>query len=330
MIPEMTMFFPTGDHMNHFVYVPGLVGVETELDRFHWSFGCCPRSSEREAFENCKIRVHLTVVPDKHITIPAEDPAAAQFRRFTARPDAMELFFAQRFLRCIECRFSLEVKGDDIYAKVGRNYYKKIRYKVMNIHPIWYVLFDLASVLLLRKGYLPVYASAVIKYGEAALIMGPPGIGKTFTALSLSMKHGFGILSEDIAVTDGERIWPVPWTQTYRSYGKDYETHAKTVEKIFDPARVEKIFLLGRGAKREAPAPEPFEKIRLLNRYGVGYSHAPALIALNYFNPGFSLARAETAETGILRKLSEQKRTFFVSSDDPKDYCDAVCGIFLN
>lgn len=154
--------------------------------------------------------------------------------------------------------------------------------------------------------------------------MGPPGIGKSFTALSLSMKHGFGIMSEDIVVTDGERIWPVPWTQTYRDYGKEYEEHIEKAEKIFDSAPVDKVFLIGSGERGVQPTSGAVDKMLLLNSYDIGYYCSPAMIALNYFNKDFSLKDAEAAERDIIKRLSENSPVLSITSDNAEDYCEAV------
>ena len=306
--------------MNHFVYVPGLVGIETELECFRWNFGYYPPVADKSEFEKCAAKIYLKVVPDKKIAYAGAEEGVSSFRRFSAHPEAGDLYFSQRMFKLFNARFALHVKGNDIYAEVGKSYFKKIRYKVMNVHPIWYVLFDLTTYLLIGNGYLPVYASAVVKDGRATLIMGPPGSGKTLTALSLSMKHGFRLMSEDLVVTDGERIWPAPWTQTYRDYGKEYEDFIKTAEKPLDPAPAERLFLIERGTGTER---DPFDKMSILNRYDIGYPGSPVLLALSYFNGDVSLKRAEETERCILKKLFENVSVFSVSSCNA-DHSDVI------
>ncbi len=135
------------------------------------------------------------------------------------------------------------------------------------------------------------------------------------------MKRSLGIMSEDIAITDGESVWPVPWTDTYRDYGEEYVKHIKNIGKIFNPAPAGKIFIIGSGAE---PFRDPFEKIYLLNRYDIGYYRSPALLALSYFNENISLSRAEETERKTIKRLIENSKVYCLPSDTPEGYCDAV------
>lgn len=310
--------------MNYFIYVPGLVGLETETDDFSWSFGCRSQTSGENDYRACKVRMHLRLLPDKQIVLPGADTGIHQFRRFSGRPGRMELFFSHRVMKLLALRFCLTIQGDDVYVTVGKNYLKRLKYKIMNLHPIWYIMFDVAAVLLLKKGYLTLYAAAVQKADRAELIMGAPGSGKTYTALSLAMRHGYRLLSEDISVTDGERIWPVPWTQTYRSYGRAYDEYIRTAEKQLADAPIDRVFILENGGEGNEALGEPAEQMLLLNRYSIGFDHSPALIALNYFNKAFSLKQAETAAETILRNLAENKSPAIVCSQRPEDFCEII------
>ncbi len=310
--------------MKYFVYVPELVAVETDLDSFKWNLGADPPEAGREEYDRCKVRIHLCVVDNKDVPVNAD--GADIFRRFSGRRDAGDIAFSQRMFKLFDMRFSISVSGNEITAVVGKSYFRRIKYKIMNVHPIWYILFDLTTLLLLREGLLPVYCSAVKKDDAASLIMAPPNMGKSFTALSLSQKHGFGIISEDIAVTDGERVWPVPWTDTFRDYGEELEKSRKEADKVLSTSEIKNVFLLGRGEGKVKTLDDPFEKMMLLNRYDIRYYCSPALLALNYFNGELSLEASEKTEREIIKKLIRNCSVYSVDSEDAAGYCDLISG----
>lgn len=64
----------------------------------------------------------------------------------------------------------------------------------------------------LKRGWLPLHASAVCVAGEAVAFLGPPGAGKSTLAAAF-MRAGFGVAADDVAIvdtTDPEGPWLRP------------------------------------------------------------------------------------------------------------------------
>ncbi len=77
----------------------------------------------------------------------------------------------------------------------------------MNLHSLGYILTDLASLLLLRRGYAPLHCSA-FKSGDATVVItAPPNTGKTLTSVMACMEHQADYIAEDLAITDGQDIF---------------------------------------------------------------------------------------------------------------------------
>ena len=310
--------------MNHFVYVRDLVGVRTNAESFRWSFGSAAPAVSEEQFSRCRIKIDLRIVKDRDVPLPPPLTAGeGNFRFFHGYRNAGTLAY-HRKLFGLPLSYTVSVRGNVIRATVGKTYFRLIRLKVMNLHPIWYVLFDLTTALLLKNGYLPVYASSFAHDERGALVMAPPNTGKTLTAIRLSENPRVRLLGEDIAVTDGERIYAVPWTDTYRSYGAAADTgrHPAFSETS---APLDRLFLLERGSGGLRDASSDCEKrIALLNRYGIGWSFSPAVTALGYFNDDVSPESLREQETAILRAMTGRAEILTVAAEDAAQFATLI------
>lgn len=76
------------------------------------------------------------------------------------------------------------------------------------LSPYYVHLRDIITMNLLARGYLTLHGACLCaSNGEACLIVAPPETGKTITAL-LGQKDGYGLISEDLVVSDGNNILP--------------------------------------------------------------------------------------------------------------------------
>lgn len=121
-------------------------------------------------------------------------------------------------------RYSIEIIENDINVIVNKNYFKYIKYKFMNLHSLGYILTDLISGVLLANGYATLHCSAVNIGQRSLMIFAPPSTGKTITAIKLCENENAKFISEDIAITDGENIYSVPWTSAFRFYNHEKES----------------------------------------------------------------------------------------------------------
>src|SRR5690606_8068706 len=109
------------------------------------------------------------------------------------------------------------VKNEPI-VYVNPTYYRYITHRVMNLHSVGYILPDLVALLLLRNGYAPRHCSAFRIGSATVVVLAPPNTGKTLSTMMACMEHGADFIAEDLAITDGTRLYSVPWTSTFRYY----------------------------------------------------------------------------------------------------------------
>lgn len=310
--------------MSYFVYVKNLVGIKTDYERFKWSFGANAPRESRECFDACRVKIFLDVVPDKEVFRGFDHSGnIGQFSYFTVTSDGSTICYHRSF-KHIPLNYRITIKENEVHACVGKSYMRLIKVKIMNIHPIGYVLFDIVTSLLLRSGYAPVYGSSFSSGGKGALIMAPPRMGKTLTVIRLVQDSGAKMLGEDIAVTDGEKIYAVPLTDTYRDYGKTARAQDGMLFVTEESASLDRVFLLEKGKRGIEKECDPYKKISLLNRHGIGYYYSPALTALSYYNSSFSMEELISRERKILSRIVANVEVFTVSCDNAADYAPLI------
>lgn len=309
--------------MHYFVYVSNLVGLQTNDASFRWSFGSNAPEVSKKEYDACRIKVELSIVPDHQVSLPgALLEQNGSFRFFHAERNHKRLWYHRKVLGLIPLSFDVSVHKRVVSATVGKTYYHLVRLKMMNLHPIWYVLFDLVTVLLLKDGYLPLYAASFAHDAHGALIMAPPNAGKTLTVTRLSNHPNVRLLGEDIAVTDGEQLFAVPWTDTYRNYGnKEKLPTAVSTE----PAELGSVFLLDKGTRGvTTDGIDGIKQISLLNHYGIGYRSSPVITVLSYFNDDFSLEDISHREAALLRQIVQKAMVYKVTAENATEYTGLI------
>lgn len=312
---------------SYYENISGIIGVKTNIKGFFWGFGSCAKPVSQEAFDQCLIKVILDVRADREV-FGGIDPGDynCDFRHFKAAPEQSSLLFDQTVKKVLSLRYVLTVSDDTVRMTVGKTYLKMIRAKLMYVHPVAYILFDVVALLLLRKGMTTLYCSAVrLSDGRSAVFMAPPNTGKSLCALKLRKDFGAKIIAEDMAVTDGTRLWGAPDTNLYRNY-KDRSLMAfdqSEVDAKLDT--VDYLAILQKAAACTVETPDDFEKkLLLLNRYSLGYYYSPCVRALGYYNSSVSVANAESAEERILKQLMSNADCVLLKNKDPMQFSNQI------
>jgi hypothetical protein len=73
----------------------------------------------------------------------------------------------------------------------------------------WLVYYPLMWFLRHSRGWIPIHASALATPGGGVLIAGLGGVGKTTTCIALLERPGIRLLSENLVLTDGDRVYAV-------------------------------------------------------------------------------------------------------------------------
>lgn len=338
----------------NFVACPGVLGVRTNFRDFKWSFGTSMPTVGREQFAACDIRLRVEVTSDDDLTADAVEVGKYHYWSGGVDQDCIryrrDLFLGKRLL--LEAKSLL---SPEPFIRVNRNYLRFVTHRFMNLHSLGYILTDLASLLLLRRGYAPLHCSA-FQCGDATVVIAaPPNTGKTLTSVSACMHHGARYIAEDLAITDGKNVFAVPWTSTFRYY-KEIDSgigsriraaatklvppmellttkRPKPITDYIDPAsridraRATHLVVLERGGEsvKSMTSATAFAKIRNLNRYEFNYHRSPLIVAYEFFNPTLDIEGAYQAEAILLQRFVDNiDSRLVVTSNDPTRYAELI------
>lgn len=340
--------------MNYFVYIKDILGLKTNAENFSWCYGCVAPKTAEEKYNDCMVKISLSVrkaadVFDESIKLENLD----RYNHFYAELYGQKIYYERNYFMNAKHCYSIEVAGNEVNVVVDKNYFKYIRYRFMNVHSLGYILTDLISGILLMNGYATLHCSSVSIGDKALVIFAPPSTGKTLTALRLCEYKSAKYIAEDIAITDGDMIYSVPWTSTFRYYNHCKETKADrfvdTLRKkvplfqlvpakkrksihaylnedfLVDSAEITDVILLGKGELGVIRTDKGFlENILNLNKYELNYHRSPTMLVMNYFNPDFSLDQMYEAEKLILGKLVQNNSSYRVYAQNALDYSQLI------
>lgn len=340
---------------HYYVASPGLLGVCTNYPDFKWSYGMNMPQGTLDEFESCRIRIRLTVVDQ--IEPREEDQGtwgdlSGKYHYFSGIHNRDIIRYKRNFLFGSE----LQIEAHDLLTEephliVNKNYYKYITHRFMNLHSIGYILTDLASLLLLNRGFSPIHCSSFNSGDSNVVILAPPNTGKTLSTMMACMEYGAGFIAEDLAITDGKTIYSVPWTSTFRYYSKVDQSRFNALlnrmtevfpplellpltknkpindyvesRRLIDSATITHVVILERGQEGvfHEEADEAYRKALNLNRYEFNYHRAPIIVAHEFFNPGLNIDEACLSERKILREMIDSaKELLVVRTNDASRY----------
>lgn len=311
--------------MNYYEYADKLIGVSSNVGKLSFSFGTAAPETDEQHFSDCLIRVHLSVSSERAVEKSRKHLSAVKhFSHFELKEDGKTVFYSRKLFGFIKLIYSVRLDGSDVYVSVGRLYYRLIKYKLMNIHPIGCILSDIVSALLLLNGYSMLYSAAVSLGDRDILLFGAPEAGKTLTAIRLCSEHDAVFLSEDIALTDGKKLWSVPFTATYGQHGGKGKIDFCDRKLLCSEGKRRYIFLLEKGEDGAACSGDTEEKLVLLNRYISHYASAPVCVALAYLTDCFPIWEMRRREEQILHSLVQSSECSTVSRPCAAYHCEAV------
>ncbi|PSL41560.1 hypothetical protein B0H99_102244 [Planomicrobium soli] len=338
---------------HYYIAAKGVLAVKTNIKNFKWSFGYNMPEAEKADYEACKVKLHL-VIEDFN-----EDDQLAElgkYHYFNGNSGGEKIYYTRDFAMGKKLRIKAEnLLSDEPKITVNKNYYKFVTHRFMNLHSVGYILTDLATLLLLKKGYAPIHCSAFKKDGAAVAVFAPPSTGKTLSSMMACMNHGAKFIAEDLAITDGNEIFSVPWTSTFRFYSNMEQSMASKLKNkatkmipqleyidflkakpitdyvsassILDAETVTHVAILERGGDKVSvePAEEAVRKILNLNRNAFHYLKSPFLTAYEFFNPGMAIEEAASNEKAILEQLvRNSEKVFSVKNVNPTDYAQVL------
>lgn len=274
-----------------YVYCEGILGVKTNISNFKWVYGSNAPIVSQTEYEQCAVKFEIFIRPEKRLrTICACD----QFQSYFWDAKSNTLSCRRNLLGSIALGYDISITEEKILVEIGSNYYRFVKKRVMNLHAVYYLLADLANLLLLRKGYLTLYASCVhyAPGNKGMVFFAPPNTGKTVTATRLCSSKEYSMVGEDVIIIKDHQIYSCPFTASYRkrrtlldstgSIGRVDKAGSFTMCKTCE---ITDVFILASGEERIAcDREEIMRKITILNGYLFQYYSSPIIKILGYFD----------------------------------------------
>lgn len=334
----------------YYIASAGVLAVKTNIKNFNWSYGNNIPEGTEDQYKQCAVKLQVEL---KEFNDDADHAAMGKYHFFSGTPGADKIYYTRNYAGKGRMRIRAEglLTTDEPKITVNRAYYKLITHRIMNLHSIGYIMTDLATLLLLKKGYAPIHCAAFKKDRSTLTVFAPPDTGKTLSSMMACMDHGAQFIAEDLAITDGETIHSVPWTSTFRYYSSvkqgvgaklknrldkilpimEYFDFKKTEpitqfvaeQMILDQQIVTHVAILERGEDyvAEQTAEVALQKLMNLNRYEFNYLRSPLLTAYEFFNPELKIDQALTNEREVLTKLiHNSEKVFSVKKNNATHY----------
>jgi hypothetical protein len=343
----------TMNQKHYFVACPGILGVQTNVNHFKWSYGTAMPPATLQQYDQCAVRLRLDVTDNVQIPKTSQ---LGKYHYWLGNAGHDTLYYDRPF--CFGSRLQIAAKGllsDEPCLTVNQTYYRYVSHRFMNLHSVGYILTDVASLLLLRQGLAPLHCSA-FKHGDATvLVAAPPNTGKTLTSMLACLNHAAHYICEDLAVTDGRSVFSVPWTSTFRYYKQLKQSFASRIRnratkvlplfelwpshqpapitdyissgRLSTRSRITHVVFLERGDTSliSADIEDACFKMKNLNRYEFQYCKSPLIVAYEYFNPQLSIDAASQVEfESIQLLLNQADQVWIARSNNPTQYAEMI------
>jgi hypothetical protein len=337
---------------------PGVLSLASNEKAFPWPWDSVNMPSPRSSWEDAAVRIGVEVAGLTDLRTPAR--SGRPYHSF-----AYDDGDVVQYTKPLGPRFSFRLRADGLSTgaptlRVSPAYRRLVRYRFMNLHGPNYIAADIACVALLGRGYAPLHASSFALGSSVFVIAAPPNMGKTLTVLLACEHYQADFLSEDLLITDGWWVHPVPWTSTYRYYNVVAQDEAYLGQavarlgtklrnrlpvldvvggaklpitayfpnvRIPNRAAVTHLIFLERGPAlvQSINDSEALKRLWNLNRFEFWYTKSPLLHAYDYFLGGDFLSDRLDAERDIVSRFSgAAAERLVVRVDDPHDYLEAI------
>ena len=315
----------------YYVYCKGILGVKTNLPGFSWVYGSVAPEATVQEYEACAVKLEVSIVPERML---AKDHVCdKQFQSYGWNNEAQRLTCRRTLLRAIELGYDIRLEGNTAYAQIGENYYRLIKNRTMNLHGMYYLLADLANIMLLKNGYLTLYASAVFCNAtkRSVLHFAPPSTGKSVTARILCAAPGYQLVGEDVVITDGQRLFACPWTCSQRKKGREMDSagalgrvRQRTTAEICHCCELTYIAALSLGKLEICESKEEvLGRVCTLNGYLFQYYSSPVVKLLAYFSKEYAAAWSVRAEQ-MLTHMVKRSACAAVQCQAPEDFAEII------
>lgn len=323
--------------MYHFIYADHILGVETNDPNFRWMYGSNAPAGDKETFDSCKVKFYVTVTDESHIQTASSNVAC--FQCFSWCESQKTLFYSRKIFG-VKMAYSISFNNNSVRATFGKNYYRMVRHRFMNLHDSYYLLSDLANILLLKNGYSTLYC-AVAQHRESGRVIAlfaPPNTGKSCAVKRLCDTEKYTLIAEDVALLNKElQIFGCQWTCTYRKAGSSSfflnddsgalsrtHTHIQEHEIAQNPCVLSDLILLNLATIDSGVARSDIEKrICILNKYRFCGYNSPIINVLAFFDREFDKTW-EDLDKSIMKIAFLKCNVSYISSESRHDFTPMV------
>lgn len=316
---------------NYYEYCKGVLGVKTNIAGFKWVYGSVAPSVSAEQYEICAVRFEIRLKPENELG--RIDQYDERFQSYYWNAQNQTVSFRRNILGSIPIGYNIAIKKNYVMAEIGRNYYGLVKKRVMNLHDMYFLLSDIANLVLLKNGYLTLYASGVhySLLNKGVAFFAAPSTGKTVTATGLCRKAGYSLIGEDILIVKDRQLFSCPWTSSYRGKRPLLDSTSalrrmgkQDVISICDVCQLTDMIALVDGIGCVASDKEELlRKIMILNGYLFHYYSSPIIKILSFFNPEYCREWEEVARK-TLECLVAGSECYIVHSTEALQYSAIV------
>lgn len=315
----------------YYVYCKGILGVKTNQTKFRWIYGSVAPQTSLEEYENCAVKLDLCIKPEKQLGDVVD--CDKRFQSYMWNSKTKTIYCRRTLFHYFKIGFNIRIADNTVFAEVGCNYSRFVQNRVMNLHGIYYLLADIINVVLLKNGFLSLYASAVYSkiYNRCTVCFAPPNTGKTLTATKLCESAKYELVGEDIVITDTRKVYSCPWTLSYRKSssamddaGSLSRKNMVTVSNLCQSCELTDIVVLslGKGSIIKEKS-EVFHKISILNGYLFGYYATPIVKILAYFDEEYRNDWDNFAKS-MLKEMTENCNCCLILAETPESFYEIV------
>ena len=315
----------------YYVYCKGLLGVKTNVNDFKWIYGSIAPLTSLEEYNKCLVKFDIQVKHEKDLT--EKNNCDIKFQAFEWDAERSTLSYRRAFPLKFKLGYNVKINGNTVYAEIGELYYKAVKNRVMNLHGMYYLLSDIANILLLKNGFLTLYASAV-HFGindKSVVSFAAPSTGKTLTAVKLCESKHNVLVGEDILITDGIKIYACPWTNSYRknknsldSAGAFSRGGSPADTNIINSSNLTDVAILSLGNEKICEDKELILKqMTILNGYLFNYYSSPIIKVLAYFDSEYDKNWNMIAET-LMRGIINTKSCYYIRTKKSEDFANII------
>lgn len=286
-----------------------------------------------------------------------------EFNNLSGEPGTDVLHYERTLFCSVKARMKLEKLCEHPTVTVNKNYYRFGKIRIGNFYPPGTHLRDILWASLIRWGYAPLHGVAFSTNGDAILVVGLPGVGKTRT-LFQAITHGFQYLADELVIADSDGYlhacpnisslaYALPEIlDSFRAIKKGHlkarclnflshqiplagsllkwpylaiSSFIPQVEMV-DKAKTHHIFILARGMSHveKLPPRQAFRMIVAINGSELSFYDNPILHGYSLLNPWLNLSELRHAEEELLWTLVSNSNNFLCVAPKPDEYFSLI------